>query len=112
MQVQPAEPRREPIFNMPGIVTAAVVILVAIHALRAALLSAGADLELLLDFAVVPARWTAAFDPSRLGALLREAGAGFSPPEAGVREGRAPSVGGGGGETQAALTPAVPHSSP
>ncbi|MFL5122279.1 MAG: rhomboid family intramembrane serine protease [Microvirga sp.] len=111
MQVQPAEPRREPIFNMPGIVTAAVVILVAIHALRAALLSAGADLELLLDFAVVPARWTAAFDPSRLEAILREAGAGFSPQEAGLREALARYVVGDGAKPWTALTYAVLHGS-
>jgi len=109
--VQPAEPRREPIFNMPGIVTAAVVILVAIHALRAALLSAGADLELLLDFAVVPARWTAAFDPSRLEAILREAGAGFSPQEAGLREALARYVVGDGAKPWTALTYAVLHGS-
>ncbi|MFL5316005.1 MAG: rhomboid family intramembrane serine protease [Microvirga sp.] len=111
MQLQPAEPRREPIFNMPGIVTAAVVILVAIHALRAALLSAGADLELLLDFAVVPARWTAAFDPSRLEAILREAGAGFSPQEAGLREALARYVVGDGAKPWTALTYAVLHGS-
>ncbi len=109
--MQPAEPRREPIFNMPGIVTAAVVILVAIHALRAALLSAGADLELLLDFAVVPARWTAAFDPSRLEAILREAGAGFSPQEAGLREALARYVVGDGAKPWTALTYAVLHGS-
>src|SRR5215207_650571 len=111
MQVQPPEPRREPIFNMPGIVTAAVVLLVAIHALRAALLSPGADLELLLDFAVVPARWTAAFDPSRLEAILREAGAGFSPQEAGLREALARYVVGDAAKPWTALTYAVLHGS-
>ena len=111
MQLQPPEPRREPIFNMPGIVTAAVVVLVAIHALRAALLSAGADLELLLEFAVVPARWTAAFDPSRLEAILREAGAGFSPQEAALREALARYVVGDGAKPWTALTYAVLHGS-
>ena len=111
MQLQPPEPRREPIFNMPGIVTAAVVLLVAIHALRSALLSPGADLELLLDFAVVPARWTAAFDPSRLEAILREAGAGFSPQEAGLREALARYVVGDGAKPWTALTYAVLHGS-
>ena len=111
MQLQPPVPRREPIFNMPGIVTAAVVVLVAIHALRAALLSAGADLELLLEFAVVPARWTAAFDPSRLEAILREAGAGFSPQEAGLREALARYVVGDGAKPWTALTYAVLHGS-
>jgi membrane associated rhomboid family serine protease len=111
MQVQPAEPRREPIFNMPGIVTAAVVLLVAIHALRSALLSPGADLELLLDFAVVPARWTAAFDPSRLEAILREAAAGFSLQEAALREALARYVVGDGAKPWTALTYAVLHGS-
>ncbi|HEX8164222.1 MAG TPA: rhomboid family intramembrane serine protease [Beijerinckiaceae bacterium] len=65
--------RREPIFNLPGIVAASVAVLVIVHAVRSTLLSPAVDFELLMEFAVVPARWTAAFDPSRAEAILREA---------------------------------------
>ena len=50
-----------PIFNLPRIVLAAIVALVAIHALRA-FLDDAADFDLLLEFAVVPVRWTVALD--------------------------------------------------
>jgi membrane associated rhomboid family serine protease len=77
---------REPILNLPGIVAAVVLALVAVHAARFHLFSEDFDFGLLLDLAVVPARWTAALDPSRADAILREAAEGFSGREALVRQ--------------------------
>jgi membrane associated rhomboid family serine protease len=86
MHVPPVDGRREPIFNLPAVVTATVAVLVVIHAVRSALLAPDTDLELLLDWAVVPARWTAAFDPSRAEAIVREAASGSSGLVAEARE--------------------------
>lgn len=55
-----ARPVREPIFNLPSAVAFSVLALVAIHALRL-LLSEEADFELIIDWAVIPARWAVAF---------------------------------------------------
>lgn len=68
----PQTPRREPILNLPGVVAVVVVGLVAVHALRT-VLSDEADFELLINLALVPARWTVAWDPSQAEAVLREA---------------------------------------
>lgn len=54
-------PAREPIFHIPAPVTASILALVAVHALRSWLLDASVDYELLIELAVIPARWTAAF---------------------------------------------------
>jgi membrane associated rhomboid family serine protease len=86
MQAEPSPSGREPILNLPAIVTATIVVLVAIHLVRTLLLSPGTDFEILLDYAVVPARWTAAFDPSRAGAIIGEAAADLSGREALLRE--------------------------
>ncbi|MBF9233385.1 rhomboid family intramembrane serine protease [Microvirga alba] len=48
---------REPIFNLPAAVAFSVLVLVAIHALRM-LLSDETDFKLLIDWAVIPARWS------------------------------------------------------
>ena len=66
-------PRREPIFNMPGVVSASVLILLAIHLIRTLVLSEEGDLGLLLDFALIPARWTLELDPTGVPDLLRDA---------------------------------------
>jgi membrane associated rhomboid family serine protease len=50
---------REPIFNIPKIVLATLALLVVIHAARLLLLSDQADVEFLLTFAFVPARYDA-----------------------------------------------------
>lgn len=49
---------REPIFNVPGVIVATLAALVAVHALRS-LLSQAADIEVLLLFAFIPARYDA-----------------------------------------------------
>jgi membrane associated rhomboid family serine protease len=81
----PAVRTREPILNLPGVVAAFILGLVAVHTIRATLLPDEYDLELLFDLAVVPARWTIAWDPSQADAVLREAMEGFSDREALVR---------------------------
>ena len=48
-------------FNLPAIVLLSILALIGIHALRVLLLSDAADLGFALDWAVVPARWTAAY---------------------------------------------------
>jgi membrane associated rhomboid family serine protease len=50
---------REPIFNIPKIVLATLVLLVVIHAARLLLLSDQEDVEFLLTFAFIPARYDA-----------------------------------------------------
>jgi membrane associated rhomboid family serine protease len=47
---------REPIFNVPGVLVATLAALILIHALRS-LLSQNADIEVLLLFAFIPARY-------------------------------------------------------
>ncbi len=49
--------RREPIFNLPTVVFLSAAVLVGIHAARM-LLSDMADFELVVDWAVIPARWS------------------------------------------------------
>jgi membrane associated rhomboid family serine protease len=70
---------REPIFNLPGAVLAGILLMLAIHALRIFVLPEETDLMMLIDWAVVPVRWTAAFGgvaaPDIIAALGRDAGA-------------------------------------
>jgi membrane associated rhomboid family serine protease len=67
---------REKIFNIPLVVVALVVLLVGIHALRQ-LLPVEQDAEILANLAFVPGRFTYAFDPDRIAAVLDAAsGAG------------------------------------
>ena len=67
-----ARSAREPMFNVPGVVVAAVGLLVAIHILRSTL-SGAADFRILRDFAFFPAEWTYWFDASRSEDILRDA---------------------------------------
>jgi len=67
-------PPRVPVFNMPTVVTASVGLLVLIHLVRT-LLPDVWDITLLIDLALVPARWTAALDPGRADEILRAAAA-------------------------------------
>jgi membrane associated rhomboid family serine protease len=53
-------PAREPIFNLPAAVAFSALGLVAIHALRL-LLPEEVDFKLIIDWAVIPARWSVAF---------------------------------------------------
>lgn len=60
---QPVGPREsvlvksEPIFNIPGVVVATIGILAVIHGVRTLVLTPGEDLEVLLRFAFIPARF-------------------------------------------------------
>ena len=49
--------RSEPIFNVPPVVIATVAVLVIVHALRMFVLSESEDLQFLLTFAFIPARY-------------------------------------------------------
>jgi membrane associated rhomboid family serine protease len=52
--------QREPIFNVPKVVAAVLAALVLIHLVREYVLSEDADLQLLLTFAFIPARYDGA----------------------------------------------------
>ena len=55
---QVAQPqRREPIFNMPLVVVATIAVLVLVHAFRMLVLTDEQDVEFLLAFAFIPARY-------------------------------------------------------
>ncbi|MRI54502.1 rhomboid family intramembrane serine protease [Methylobacterium sp. DB1607] len=82
MDASPDLPRqgRVPVFNLPGIVTVSIAVLAGIHVLRSVLPDV-TDLSVLLDLAFIPARWTAAFDPTSAAAIIRAAGEGAGGPE-------------------------------
>ena len=65
MTQNPPRSRREPVFNLPAVIAFSVVSLVAIHALRL-LLSEETDFRLLIDWAVIPARWAVALGDARV----------------------------------------------
>lgn len=67
---------REPIFNLPGSVLAAVLALVGLHAVRSWLISDFDDFRLLIDWAVVPARWAVSFGGVSPDAILAAVGPG------------------------------------
>jgi membrane associated rhomboid family serine protease len=74
--ISPApRPPREPIFNLPSVVLIAVLALIGIHAVRTGLLSDLGDLELVLDWAVVPVRWAVAYGGVRPDEVLATLGA-------------------------------------
>jgi membrane associated rhomboid family serine protease len=63
--------RSEPIFNVPPVVIATIVVLLAVHALRVLVLTEAQDNEFLLLFAFIPARYDTSFAgnfPGGLGA--------------------------------------------
>lgn len=65
---QVAQPRsREPIFNMPLVVIATIAVLALVHAFRMLVLTDDQDVEFLLAFAFIPARY--AVDGSVAGAF-------------------------------------------
>ncbi|MXQ09940.1 rhomboid family intramembrane serine protease [Microvirga makkahensis] len=56
------QPRvREPVLNLPSVVTVSILALVAIHAFRMFLLSDETDFQTIVDWAVIPARWSVAY---------------------------------------------------
>lgn len=72
MQNSPLRPRREPVFNLPPVILALLAGLLAMHAFRM-LLSPGADFEMVLRWAVVPARWSVAYGGVEPAAMLAQA---------------------------------------
>jgi membrane associated rhomboid family serine protease len=58
----PPHPRRgrEPILNLPAVITLCLLALIGIHAVRL-LLSDESDFMLIIDWSVIPARWSVAF---------------------------------------------------
>jgi membrane associated rhomboid family serine protease len=58
--------KREPLFNVPPVVVALLAVLALIHAVRTLALSDEQDIEFLLTFAFIPAR----YDSSVLGGVL------------------------------------------
>jgi membrane associated rhomboid family serine protease len=62
-------PRRERVFNIPGVVVAVCAMLIAIQAL-ASVISPEAYSRILIRFAFVPGRFTFAFDPARVSAAF------------------------------------------
>lgn len=75
MDASPDLPRqgRVPVFNMPGVVTVSIGLLLAIHAVREILLPDSWDIRLVLDLALVPSRWTTWLDPAQADAVMRAA---------------------------------------
>lgn len=63
MDASPEFPRqsRVPVFNMPRVVTLSIGLLMAIQALREFVLPDTLDIRVVLDLALVPARWTVWF---------------------------------------------------
>lgn len=66
-------PRSPPIFNMPGVVTASIGVLVGLHAVREFVLPDAWDIWMLIKLALIPGRWTVALDPARAADLLAAA---------------------------------------
>ncbi|HML07063.1 MAG TPA: rhomboid family intramembrane serine protease [Xanthobacteraceae bacterium] len=56
-QVHPVTQPSEPIFNVPAVVIATVAVLVLVHMFRTLVLTDAADLQFLLTFAFIPARY-------------------------------------------------------
>ena len=68
----PAGRQRQPMFNLPPVIVRLLVFLLAVHFLRALILSDDADLWVLLTFAFIPGRITGAVDIAFPGGLAGE----------------------------------------
>lgn len=98
---------REPIFNLPATIVVSVGVLVALHAVRVWFLDPEQGVDLILNGAVVPARWAEVYggvSADRIVAALRAAG------ELDAVE-LAPFVLESGGKPWTALTYALLHGS-
>ncbi|WP_019904289.1 rhomboid family intramembrane serine protease [Methylobacterium sp. 77] len=75
MDATPELPRqsRVPVFNMPAAVTASIGLLLGLHALREFVLPDEWDITLLLNLALIPARWLVSVDPDRAAEVLSAA---------------------------------------
>jgi membrane associated rhomboid family serine protease len=109
-----ARSAREPIFNLPSVVLTAILVLIGIHALRTWVLSEDSDLDLLLEAAVIPVRWAAAYGGlSAEEVMSRVAGAGAGDENLGPLqlEIAAHVLAHGGGKPWTAITYALLHGS-
>lgn len=86
----PTARRGEPAINMPALVTALIVVLLAIHAGRT-LLPALTEGRIVVDYGFVPARWSVLSGYAGADEVLREAGrsAGSDPDETAISLGLA-----------------------
>ncbi|WP_201863527.1 rhomboid family intramembrane serine protease [Microvirga soli] len=67
----PHPPRaREPILNLPAVITLCLVALIGIHAARL-LLSDESDFMMIIDWSVIPARWSVAFGGVQVEDVMR-----------------------------------------
>ncbi len=80
----PAQPGREPVFNLPGILMALVGALVAVHLLRLAL-DFETDLRVLSELAVVPARFALELGLMDQARIVQESIAGLTEAQAAER---------------------------
>ncbi|GJD97228.1 rhomboid family intramembrane serine protease [Methylobacterium iners] len=83
MDATPDLPRqsRVPVFNMPGVVTASIAVLVGLHALRELVLPDTWDITLLINLALIPGRWSVALDPARASDILAAAASASGDPD-------------------------------
>ncbi len=59
--------KREPLFNIPPVIVAVLAVLALVHAVRTLMLSEAQDIEFVLTFAFIPARYDTS---SALGGVL------------------------------------------
>ncbi len=70
-RMSPHPPRgREPILNLPAVITLCLLALIGIHAVRM-LLAEETDFTLIFDWAVIPARWSVAFGGIQVEEVMR-----------------------------------------
>lgn len=66
-----SQPRsREPVFNLPPVVTISILVLVGVHLLRM-LLAQDTDIELIFEWAVIPARWAVVYGGFEVQEVVR-----------------------------------------
>jgi membrane associated rhomboid family serine protease len=69
--MSPQAPRlREPILNLPAAISVCLAVLIGIHAFRM-FLSDETDFTLIIDWAVIPARWAVAFGGVQVDEIMR-----------------------------------------
>jgi membrane associated rhomboid family serine protease len=69
--MSPHPPRaREPILNLPAVIALCLLVLIGIHAVRM-LLSDESDFMLIIDWSVIPARWSMAFGGIQVDEIMR-----------------------------------------
>jgi membrane associated rhomboid family serine protease len=73
MMVPDSRLAHEPVFNLPRVVLLVVLLLVGVHGVRLWLLPDLFDFRVLLEGAVVPARWTAAYGRVEPGEIISAA---------------------------------------